>query len=276
MNYKNCNHYNEVLRVLSENVSLEDVNFKLEETKGCECERIEDSVCELWVTLAFVHDMAPQLGIEHAEQTIANLDTRMKEIATKLVINVGNKLESVEETETISETNIDSQLFAALPEEKKQLIEQLLELGDVTFVKSDSSRNELIVKAISEMDSEALKLLLDIIPDFDEKEEFLAEANLEFKKFKENKDTHLIAHSGKCRGSHCDNFCSKGYSFTGNVSKTYYNVVFEIENGECKGICECSQFDVDDTIINEARKESKKKEFDSYEFTDSDLEDLPF
>ena len=100
MNYKNCKHYNEVVRVLSENGSLEDVNFKLEETKGCECERIEDSVCELWVTLAFAHDMAPQLGIEHAEQTIANLDKRMKEIATMMVSNVGNKPESIEETET--------------------------------------------------------------------------------------------------------------------------------------------------------------------------------
>ena len=173
MNYKNCKHYNEVVRVLSENGSLEDVNFKLEETKGCECERIEDSVCELWVTLAFAHDMAPQLGIEHAEQTIANLDKRMKEIATMMVTNVGNKPESIEETETISETNIDSQLFAALPEEKQKLIEQLLEMGDVTFIKSDSSRNELIVKAISEMDLEQLEILTENYLSEYKREEFL-------------------------------------------------------------------------------------------------------
>ena len=36
--------------------------------------------------------------------------------------------------------------------EQKILIEQLLEMGDVRFVKSDASRNKLIVKAISEMD----------------------------------------------------------------------------------------------------------------------------
>jgi hypothetical protein len=160
--------------------------------------------------------------------------------------------------------------------EQQKLLKQLPELGDVTYIKSDQSIQELIIKAISEMDKEALELLLEIIPDFDEKEEFLAEVNLEFKKFKENKDTHLLAHSGKCSGGFCDNFCSKGYSFTGNVSNTFYNVVFEIENGEFKGVCECYKFDIDDTIINEARKESKKKEFDSCEFTDSDLEDLPF
>lgn len=160
--------------------------------------------------------------------------------------------------------------------EQQKLFEQLAKLGDVTYIKSDQSIQELIIKAISEMDKETLELLLGIIPDFHEKEEFLAEVNLEFKNFKENKDTHLLAHSGKCSGGFCDNFCSKGYSFTGNVSNTFYNVVFEIENGEFKGVCECYQFDIDDTIINEARKENKKKEFDSYEFTDSDLEDLPF
>lgn len=160
--------------------------------------------------------------------------------------------------------------------EQHKLLEELAELGDVTHIKSDISIQELMAKAISEMDKEALELLLEIIPDFDEKEEFLAEVNLEFKKFKENKDTHLLAHSGKCSGGFCDNFCSKGYSFTGNVSNTFYNVVFEIENGKFKGACECYQFDIDDTIINEARKESKKKEFDSYNFTDEELDVLPF
>ena len=272
MNYKNCKHYNEVVRVLSENGSLEDVNFKLEETKGCECERIEDSVCELWVTLAFAHDMAPQLGIEHAEQTIANLNTRMKEIATRLVTNVGNKPESIEETETISETNIDSQLFAALPEEKQKLIEQLLEMGDVTFIKSDSSRNELIVKAISEMDLEQLEILTENYLSKYKREEFLKYIKSKFNKFKENNDTHLIAHSGSCKASWCHNKGAIGYTFIGNNSSTYCNIIFEQENGVCTDICKCNSFKVDDIFINKARE----KELDSYRFTDEELDDLPF
>ena len=271
MNYKNCKHYNEVVRVLSENGSLEDVNFKLEETKGCECERIEDSVCELWVTLAFAHDMAPQLGIEHAEQTIANLNTRMKEIATRLVTNVGNKPESIEETETISETNIDSQLFAALPEEKQKLIEQLLEMGDVRFVKSDASLNKLIVKAISEMDLEQLEILTENYLSKYKREEFLKYIKSKFNKFKENNDTHLIAHSGSCSAYDC-NIGASGYTFTGNNSNTYCNIIFEQENGVCTDICKCNSFKVDDIFINKARK----KELDSHNFTDEELDDLPF
>jgi hypothetical protein len=271
MNYKNCKHYNEIVRVLSENLSLEDVNFKLEETKGCECKVDEDSVCELWVTLAFAHDMAPKLGIEHAEQTIANLDTRMKEIATRLVTNIDNKPESVEETETISETNIDSQLFAALPEEKQKLIEQLLEMGDVTFIKSDSSRNELIVKAISEMDLEQLEILTENYLSKYKREEFLKYIKSKFNKFTENNDTHLIARSGSCSGYDC-NIGSSGYTFIGNNSNTYCNIIFENENGICKDICKCHSFKVDDIFINKARK----KELDSHNFTDEELDDLPF
>ena len=277
MNYKNCTHYNEILRVLSENLSLEDINFKIEETKGCECEENEDSVCELWVTLAFAHDMAPQLGIAHAEQTIANLDNRMKEIATKLVMNVGNKQESIEETEeTISESNIDSQLFAALPKEKQQLIEQLLELGDVTFVQSDSSRNELIAKAIVAMDIEQLEILTENYLNEENRAEFLEYIKIKFSEFKENNDTHLIAHSGSCIASWCSNYGSSGYSFAGNNSNTFSDLVFATANRDCRDICKCYRFKIDDKTINKARENERKKDLDSYNFTDENLDDLPF
>ena len=276
MNYKNCTHYNEIVRVLSENGSLDYVNFELEETKGCECEVDENSVCELWVTLAFVNDMAPQLGIDHAEQTIANLDTRMEKIATKLVINVGNKFERVEETETISETNIDSQLFAALPEEKQKLLEQLAQIGDVIYIKSNLSQRELIVKAISEMDIDSLEILVENQLRNDIREAFIEKIKLEFKKFKENEDTHLIAYSGKCNAATCNNYRNTGYSFTGNVSNTFYNLIFEEENGECEDICKCFVFKVDDATINKARKVANKKQIESYRFTEEDLDNLPF
>ena len=276
MNYKNCTHYNEIVRVLSENGSLDYVNFELEETKGCECEVDENSVCELWVTLAFVNDMAPQLGIDHAEQTIANLDTRMEKIATKLVINVGNKFERVEETETISETNIDSQLFAALPEEKQKLLEQLAQIGDVIYIKSNLSQRELIVKAISEMDIDSLEILVENQLRNDIREAFIEKIKLEFKKFKENEDTHLIAYSGKCNAATCNNYRNTGYSFTGNVNNTFYDLIFEKKNGVCKDICKCYSFKIDDDIVNKVKLEAERKESKSYNFTEEDLDNLPF
>lgn len=195
----------------------------------------------------------------------------MKEITTMMVSNVGYKPESVEETETISETNIDSQLFAALPEEKQKLIEQLLEMGDVRFVKSDASRNKLIVKAITEMDLKQLEMVTKNYLSEYKREEFLNYIKSKFNEFKENNDTQLIAHSGICSGSDC-NIGVNGYTFIGNNSNTYCNIIFEQENGVCTDIFKCSSFKVDDIFINKARE----KKLDSYNFTDEELDDLPF
>ena len=76
--------------------------------------------------------------------------------------------------------------------EQKILIEQLLEMGDVRFVKSDASRNKLIVKAISEMDLEQLEILTENYLSEDKREEFLKDIKSKFNKFTENNDTHLI------------------------------------------------------------------------------------
>ena len=155
--------------------------------------------------------------------------------------------------------------------EQKILIEQLLEMGDVRFVKSDASRNELIVKAISEMDLEQLEILTENYLSQDKIEEFLKYIKSKFNKFKENNDTHLIAHSGTCNAYDC-NIGASGYTFIGNNSNTYCNIIFENENGVCTDICKCNSFKVDDIFINKARK----KELDSHNFTDEDLDDLPF
>jgi hypothetical protein len=132
MNYKKCKHYNEIIRVLAENLNLEDINFEIDETEGCECKQNEHSVCELWVTLALAHDMAPQLGIEHAEQTISNLDSRMKEIATLIVSSVGNKSEPIGEPEILPEPIMDNQWYESLTQEQKKLIAELNELDNTT------------------------------------------------------------------------------------------------------------------------------------------------
>jgi hypothetical protein len=88
--------------------------------------------------------------------------------------------------------------------EQKILIEQLAEMGDVTFIKSDSSRNELIVKAISAMNLKQLEILTENYLSQDKREEFLKDIQSKFNKFIENNDTHLIAHSGSCNAYSCN------------------------------------------------------------------------
>ena len=70
--------------------------------------------------------------------------------------------------------------------EKKVLIEQLLEMGDVRFVKSDARRNKLIVKSISEMDLEQLEILTENYLSQSKREDFLKEIKSKFIKFNFN------------------------------------------------------------------------------------------
>ena len=156
--------------------------------------------------------------------------------------------------------------------EQKILIEQLLEMGDVRFVKSDASLNKLIVKAISELDIELLETLVENQLRNDKKKEFIEKIKLKFNKFIENNDTHLIAHSGSCKASWCHNNGAIGFTCIGNNSNTHCDIIFEQENGVCTDICKCNSFKVNDIFINKARE----KELDSYRFTDEELDDLPF
>lgn len=137
--------------------------------------------------------------------------------------------------------------------EQKILIEQLLEMGDVTFIKSDLSIHELIVKAISKMDIELLETLVENQLRNDKKEEFIEKIKFKFNNFKQLNDTYLFAHKGRCNGRSCNNYRSRGYSFTGNISNTFYNLIFEEENGECNDICKCYSFKIKDKTINQAR-----------------------
>lgn len=135
---------------------------------------------------------------------------------------------------------------------------------------------DLIVQAISEMDIDKLEVLVENYLSNEKKKEFIENMKEKFKNFEQNNDTYLIAHDGTCNGDWCDNYRSRGYSFTGNVSNTFYNLVFEEKNGNCVDICKCYSFKVKDGSINEARLEDKRKDFDSYGFTQKDLDDLPF
>ena len=87
MDYKECPHYEEMVKVLAEGRDFEDISFEIDEIGDCiECS--ENGVCALWVTIIFVEDMKPQMGISDAKVRIDNLDEQLKKIAIQLVRNV--------------------------------------------------------------------------------------------------------------------------------------------------------------------------------------------
>ncbi len=88
MNYKECPHYNEIVKIMSDGRSFEEISFEIDEVQNCiECSK-KFGVCELWVSLTFVEDMNQQMNITEAKATIDNLDEHIRKIAFQLVRNL--------------------------------------------------------------------------------------------------------------------------------------------------------------------------------------------
>ncbi|MCE7864998.1 MAG: hypothetical protein HWD62_10340 [Cyclobacteriaceae bacterium] len=77
MNYQDCPHYDEILKLLSEGLDLENISFEIDETMNCkDCTEIE-GVCELWLW-SFTHiNHTKQMSIADAKIVIDNLNEKM-------------------------------------------------------------------------------------------------------------------------------------------------------------------------------------------------------
>lgn len=75
MNYQDCPHYDEILKVLSEGRDLEDISFEIDEIKNCkECSKIK-GVCELWL-FTYTNEIK-QMSITEAKAIIETLNKKM-------------------------------------------------------------------------------------------------------------------------------------------------------------------------------------------------------
>lgn len=73
--------------------------------------------------------------------------------------------------------------------EQQKLLEQPLKLGDVTYIKSDVSIQELIVKAISEMDIILLETLVENQLRNDKNKEFIEKIKEKLNNFTKRQST---------------------------------------------------------------------------------------
>ena len=103
---------------------------------------------------------------------------------------------------------------------------------------------ETILSYFSSMDIAKIHPLLKDEYTYDEttKEIFLNEIESVFKAQRNLGDTELIVYEGSCIGKKCDNCGKKGSRFIGNHSRSYIDLLFEIEGNEIKDITACAQF----------------------------------
>ena len=131
-------------------------------------------------------------------------------------------------------------------------------MGDVVYVKEDGSRiilneegkiplktnSDAVFYFLERMDSNMLNLILDKnLPYQDyEKKMFVKKLSYAFDEFLSRGNSYLNRFEGKCTSNICTNANCKGFSFVGNSSKDYMDLILEIKNNKVTDIYECSKF----------------------------------
>jgi hypothetical protein len=154
--------------------------------------------------------------------------------------------------------------------EKKILLKQLAELGDIILVQDDGRRIKLnddaeislasqldaVLYFMQRLDGGMLKLILEdyyTYQDYDKKT-FLRKLSYVFDEFHDKGNTYLNIFEGKCNSSVCTNLNCKGFSFVGNKTTHYMDLIIEIKDDMVCDIYECYDFqNENDTILKKGK-----------------------
>jgi len=112
---------------------------------------------------------------------------------------------------------------------------------------------EALIYFFKKMDIEMIDDILDneiTYQDF-RKPFFISKLQIAFETFKKNGDTELISKPGRC--NNC-NVCDSGFSFIGNNTGDFIDLIIKTENGKILDLFECVEFlNQDETITKKER-----------------------
>ena len=126
------------------------------------------------------------------------------------------------------------------------------------------NQSEAIIHFIKTMDIEMIDSFLDNDRKYQEFEKYLFISKLQdaFEQFKNFGDTKFIAHAGECNS--CNKGC-KGFSFIGNMTNNYMDIIVESADGKIKDLYECANFKNENTALIK----NKRIYIDKFELGDS-------
>lgn len=152
--------------------------------------------------------------------------------------------------------------------QKKRLLAQLAQLGDVVFV-TDSKRIDLndagsipletqedaVLYFLQRLDCAMVSDVLDDGRTYQNftKPLFIKKLDVALDAFIAAGDTYLNRYKGTCNSQKC-NFNCAGYSFVGNTSGNYFDLIIDIRDGIVQDIYECSDFNCDSTSVVKRRR----------------------
>ncbi len=119
---------------------------------------------------------------------------------------------------------------------------------------------QAVVHFIQQLDIEMVDSLLDDSLEYQDmrKDLFINKLGHAFNEFIEAGDTLLLATKGFCNSVIC-NFQCKGYSFTGNNSGNFLDMIIEIEDDKVIDMYECTHFKTNvETDVKNKRVEIDK------------------
>jgi len=123
-------------------------------------------------------------------------------------------------------------------------------------LKVENNKKTQILKAFQTMDIDSLSVLLDNNKTYQcaTKAVFIQKIKTIFSQFKSLGDTFLIIRAGACVDCNCPNFNSSGYSFIGDNSGNYLDLIFDESGEDVRDIYQCSYFEnyIDTSEKNES------------------------
>ena len=104
MEYINCPHYEEMDRLVTNNIWLDNVRFEVDDIRDCEYCSLNNitrngescgNICQLWFSLVYCIEMSGNLNIKRKgrsiEDTLKNSNIISKELVMRVVRRKGNK-----------------------------------------------------------------------------------------------------------------------------------------------------------------------------------------
>lgn len=115
--------------------------------------------------------------------------------------------------------------------------------SNIQKYKGIKTQSDAVLYFLQQLDIEMLDLVLEPgrnYQDFD-KNTFIQKLGYALNEFIQAGDTYLNRYPGQCNSDICNYKC-KGFTFIGNNSGNYFDLIVDIKNGVVQDIYECSLF----------------------------------
>ena len=148
--------------------------------------------------------------------------------------------------------------------EKKKLLVQLAEMGEVILITNGNrvhlnengtvalkTQTDAILYFLQRLDIDMVSIILQDNRTYQNfaKPLFIMKLEDALDEFIEAGDTYLNRYDGVCNSKTC-NFNCKGFSFVGNNSANYFDLIIDVKDGVVLDIYECFSFKCEDEGIH--------------------------